>query len=237
MEQKFHLTTETKLLEGNETDDVINAEDDELDEFGIAADGSRILKVRLDKWLWAARFFKTRAVARAAVEKGKVFYNGERSKPSREIEIGATLQIRHGRLEKTIIVKGLSTRRRNQEEAFQLFEETKESLTVNKNSFMPSSYTQRTPVRNGNLNSQVKSNYFNTSSYTATHEPVKERRSIRFLRRSFNRSEGRVNNNRAISPTQISASTSKHFNHTNKNFEGEWFEPSQKKHELEPIDS
>ena len=57
----------------------------------------RILTVRLDKWLWAARFFKTRALARAAIEAGKVYYNGERSKPSREIEIGALLQIYQGR--------------------------------------------------------------------------------------------------------------------------------------------
>lgn len=87
----------------------------------------RQLMVRLDKWLWAARFFKTRALARAAVEAGKVFYNGERSKPSREIELGAELFIRLGRFEKTVIVTGLSTRRRSTEEALQLFEETEQS--------------------------------------------------------------------------------------------------------------
>lgn len=94
----------------------------------------RTLKVRLDKWLWAARFFKTRALARAAVENGKIYYNGERSKPSREIEIDAILQIRHGRFEKTVIVKGLSTRRRSTEEALALFEETEESRENRENS-------------------------------------------------------------------------------------------------------
>ncbi len=83
----------------------------------------RILKVRLDKWLWAARFFKTRAVARVAVEKGRIYYNNERPRPSREIEIGATLRIQHGHFEKTIIIRGLSTRRRSTGESLQLFEE------------------------------------------------------------------------------------------------------------------
>lgn len=92
----------------------------------------RVLKVRLDKWLWAARFFKTRALARLAVETKKVTYcvNGQKvSKlsPSREIEVGAMLTIQHGRFTKIIIIKGLSTRRRSTEEALLLFEETEES--------------------------------------------------------------------------------------------------------------
>ncbi len=88
-------------------------------------DAPRTLKVCLDKWLWAARFFKTRALARAAIEDGKVFYNGELPRPSRGLEIGVTLQIGHGRYEKTVMVKGLSTRRRNTTDALQLFEEQK----------------------------------------------------------------------------------------------------------------
>ena len=90
-------------------------------------DPKRELKVRLDKWLWAARFFKTRAIARAAVEKGKVFYNGEQSRPSREIEVGATLNIRQGHYEKTVVIRGLSTRRRSTDEALKLFEELPDS--------------------------------------------------------------------------------------------------------------
>ena len=81
------------------------------------------LKVRLDKWLWAARFFKTRALARAAVEKGRVFYNGQRIKPSIEIQLDARVLIRQSHVEKLVVIKGLSTRRRCADEAFALFEE------------------------------------------------------------------------------------------------------------------
>ncbi len=97
--------------------------------------GERVLKVRLDKWLWAARFFKTRALARVAVESKKIRYtiNGQevsKLSPSREIEVGATLSIQHGRFTKVVIVKGLSTRRRSTDEALQLFEETEESRLI-----------------------------------------------------------------------------------------------------------
>lgn len=153
MEQEFQVYPPIDVLE---------------DELQIS-DNERTLKVRLDKWLWAARFFKTRAVARAAIEKGKVFYNGERSKPSREIEIGAVLQIRQGQIEKTVRVKGLSTRRRNTEEALQLFEETQEKRWTD------------------GRNSEWQPHVFSPSSFHARAEPAKERRVVRFLRRSFNR--------------------------------------------------
>jgi ribosome-associated heat shock protein Hsp15 len=82
------------------------------------------LKVRLDKWLWAARFYKTRAVARMAVETGQVIYDGiVRPNPNREIEIGAILTIKMKNIEKTVIIKGLSTRRRSIEDSLQLFQE------------------------------------------------------------------------------------------------------------------
>lgn len=106
--------------DSSETDSLAS-EDDSEDPMDW--EGDRTPKVRLDKWLWAARFFKTRALARFAVEDGRVFYNGLRSKPTREIEVGATVHIRHGRFEKVVIVKGLSTRRRSTDEALQLFEE------------------------------------------------------------------------------------------------------------------
>lgn len=137
----------------------------------------RTLKVCLDKWLWAARFFKTRAVARAAVEKGKVFYNGQRSKPSRKIDIGAIVQIRQGGFEKTVIIKGLSTRRRSTEEALQLFEETEDSR-ANREALAewsppPPQYAP------GNQ----------TPSFYPTAEQPRERRMVRFLRRSFVRGD------------------------------------------------
>jgi ribosome-associated heat shock protein Hsp15 len=111
----------------NETETETDSDDDADSE----GEG-RVLKVRLDKWLWAARFFKTRALARLAVENKKIGYwiNGQqisKLSPSREVEVGATLTIQHGRFTKMVIVKGLSTRRRNTEEALQLFEETEVS--------------------------------------------------------------------------------------------------------------
>jgi ribosome-associated heat shock protein Hsp15 len=85
-------------------------------------------KLRLDKWLWAARFFKTRNLAKQAIEGGKVHCNGARSKSSREIEVGFTLAIRQGWDEKTVLVQALSDKRRGAPQAALLYEETSESL-------------------------------------------------------------------------------------------------------------
>lgn len=65
-------------------------------------------EVRLDKWLWAARFYKTRLIAKAMIEGGKVHYNGQRAKVSKAVEIGATLKLRQGNEEKEIVVTALS---------------------------------------------------------------------------------------------------------------------------------
>ncbi len=85
------------------------------------------LKVRLDKWLWAARFYKTRAIAKQAVEGGKVHYNGARSKCSRIVEVGALLKIRQGFDEKTVQVLAVSEQRRGAPEAALLYAETEQS--------------------------------------------------------------------------------------------------------------
>lgn len=85
-------------------------------------------KVRLDKWLWAARFFKTRSLAKQAIDGGKVHCDGARSKSSREIVVGAVLDIRQGRDERTVIVRALSDRRGGAPEAALLYEETQESI-------------------------------------------------------------------------------------------------------------
>ena len=85
-------------------------------------------KIRLDKWLWAARFFKTRNPAKQAIEGGKVHCNGARCKSSREIEPGASLEIRQGWVEKTVIVKALSDRRQGAPQAEELYEESPESI-------------------------------------------------------------------------------------------------------------
>jgi ribosome-associated heat shock protein Hsp15 len=85
-------------------------------------------KVRLDKWLWAARFFKTRSLAKAAIEGGKVHFDGKRVKVSREIAVGDTLQIRQGWDEKVVLIKQLNDQRRGATEAQLMYEETAESL-------------------------------------------------------------------------------------------------------------
>ena len=85
--------------------------------------------VRLDKWLWAARFYKTRAIAREMVEGGKVHYNGQRSKPSKIVELNAMLTLRQGNDEKTVKVLAVNEQRRPATDASQLYEETAESIT------------------------------------------------------------------------------------------------------------
>ena len=84
-------------------------------------------KLRLDKWLWAARFFKTRGLAKAAIEGGKVHLGGQRVKVSKEISVGDTLQIRQGWDEKVVLIKSLSDQRRGAPEAQLLYEETADS--------------------------------------------------------------------------------------------------------------
>lgn len=88
------------------------------------------ITVRIDKWLWAARFFKTRSLAKQAIEGGKVHYNGQRVKTSKNIELGAELCIRAGWDEKVVVVKMLSDQRRNATEASKLFDETEASLAL-----------------------------------------------------------------------------------------------------------
>lgn len=77
------------------------------------ADGAAVAgnKVRLDKWLWAARFFRTRSLAKQAIEKGQVLVDGQRAKPSREIAVGVELQVRQGFDLKTVTVCQLSDQR------------------------------------------------------------------------------------------------------------------------------
>ena len=85
-------------------------------------------EVRLDKWLWAARFYKTRAMAREMIEGGKVHYNGQRSKPGKVVELNAELTLRQGNDERTVIVADISAQRRPASEAQQLYRETDASI-------------------------------------------------------------------------------------------------------------
>lgn len=84
-------------------------------------------KIRIDKWLWAARFFKTRNLAKQAIEGGKIHCDGQRVKASKEVVIGLELTIRQDLTEKVVIVKALSDQRRGAPEAALLYEETEAS--------------------------------------------------------------------------------------------------------------
>lgn len=85
-------------------------------------------QVRLDKWLWAARFYKTRSLARQMTEGGKVEYNGAKAKPSRNVEVGALIRLQQGYSRKEVVVKALSDVRGPAPQAALLYEETAESI-------------------------------------------------------------------------------------------------------------
>ncbi|MGB0126048.1 MAG: RNA-binding S4 domain-containing protein [Rhodocyclaceae bacterium] len=85
---------------------------------------------RIDKWLWAARFFKTRSLAAEAVEGGRVEINGRSAKPAKEVKPGDRLDIGIGDLRWNVVVRGLSAQRRPAPEARLLFEESEESLAA-----------------------------------------------------------------------------------------------------------
>ncbi|MFW3614072.1 ribosome-associated heat shock protein Hsp15 [Billgrantia antri] len=84
--------------------------------------------VRLDKWLWAARFFKTRALAKKAIEGGKVHYNGGRAKTSKNVEVGALVRVPQGWDVWEVEVVALSDQRRGAPEARELYREIAESV-------------------------------------------------------------------------------------------------------------
>ncbi|MBK9520875.1 MAG: RNA-binding S4 domain-containing protein [Rhodocyclaceae bacterium] len=87
-----------------------------------------LLQLRIDKWLWAARFFKTRSLAALAVTSHKVKWNGDHTKASREVKIGDELEITSGEQRFVVVVMGVSELRRPAPEARQLYAETPSSL-------------------------------------------------------------------------------------------------------------
>ncbi len=89
---------------------------------------SKETKIRLDKWLWAARFYKTRSIARSMIEGGKVEYNGVRAKPSRTVEISAKVRFLQGNVRREVIIEEISDIRGPASEAQKLYRETDESL-------------------------------------------------------------------------------------------------------------
>src|SRR3954465_8237084 len=85
-------------------------------------------RVRIDKWLWAARFFKSRGAATEAVTGGHVHVNGERVKPARDVKQGDRLEIRRGQQRFTVVVTALADRRGSASAAAELYDETPESI-------------------------------------------------------------------------------------------------------------
>jgi ribosome-associated heat shock protein Hsp15 len=120
--------------------------------------------VRLDKWLWAARFFKTRGIAVEAIAGGKVLYNGERPKPAHLVRVGDEVRIRLGPYEHVVQVRELALRRGPAKQAQLMYEETETSVAARKR-----------------LSEQLKAaSAFNPqAAYT---ESKKERRDLRKMR-------------------------------------------------------
>lgn len=85
-------------------------------------------KLRIDKWLWAARFYKTRTLASEEIARGRVEVNGQEVKPAREVKVGDTVGLRQGPVVRTVVVKGLSGTRGPAPVAQQLYEETADSI-------------------------------------------------------------------------------------------------------------
>lgn len=86
--------------------------------------------VRIDKWLWCARFFKTRSLAAQEIDKGRVAINGQVTKASREVRVGDTVALRQGQVPRTVVVRGVSHVRGPAPVAQQLYEETSESISA-----------------------------------------------------------------------------------------------------------
>ena len=84
--------------------------------------------IRIDKWLWAARFYKTRSLAQQMVEGGKVQVDGQRVKPGKPVQPGQTVVLRQGHDERTVVVTGIAGKRGSAREAALLYEETPESI-------------------------------------------------------------------------------------------------------------
>lgn len=87
-------------------------------------------RLRIDKWLWAARFYKTRTLASEEIDKGRVHINGVAVKPAREVKAGDTIQLRIGVVSRTIVVRGVSDKRGSAPVAALLFEETPASTAL-----------------------------------------------------------------------------------------------------------
>ena len=93
---------------------------------GVQAEAAAM---RLDKWLWAARFYKTRSLATDEIDKGRISVNAQPAKPSRDLRVGDSVLLRQGPVQRTVVVKGLSAVRGPSPQAQALYEETADSIT------------------------------------------------------------------------------------------------------------
>jgi len=127
--------------------------------------------VRLDKWLWAARFYKTRSLCKDAIDGAKVTYNGAKGKASRNVEVGALIGLRLGWDEKVVKVLAISEQRRGAPESQMLYEETPESIEKR----------EKRAIQNKSFGGRIMSD----------HKPnKKERRDIRQLKKDIFSDQG-----------------------------------------------
>jgi len=87
-------------------------------------------KLRIDKWLWAARFYKTRSLATDEIDKGRVRINDLEVKPAKEVKVGDTVTLRQGPATRTLVVRGISDKRGGAPQAQLMYEETEASLRL-----------------------------------------------------------------------------------------------------------
>ena len=93
-----------------------------------SGDNGTMEKMRIDKWLWAARFYKTRSLASEDIDKGRIEVNGQTAKPSREVKPGDTVQVRQGAVQRMVVIAGLSAQRGPAPVAQLLYQETADSI-------------------------------------------------------------------------------------------------------------
>ena len=124
--------------------------------------------IRLDKWLWAARFYRTRAIAKQMIEGGKVFYNGQRTKSGKAVSLGDRIRVRQGFDEKEIIIIALADKRRDANFAQTLYQETEQSINTR------------------DKNALARKQGILLSPASDTKPDKKQRRQIRQLKEGFN---------------------------------------------------
>lgn len=193
MEQEFEF--ETGYHATVETETNMSMETPLGDTEGVSEE--KPLQVHLDKWLWAARFYKTLALSRKAIQNGKIYYNGQRSRSSVEISVGGLLRIQHGSLDKLVVITGLSTRRRSMKDAALLYQDIshhQEILRQVADSYQPQQTRSRYPASSGGSQYRQRNHSEDTirepvyqSGQHAEPSWQKPKKLVRFLRKPTHR--------------------------------------------------